>query len=325
MDSATACDRALWVLNLRLAFRLSGAHVMRKEQPAARHHVEEVEDQGLEFSMGPLGCGYVPVPHRKEAAHFSGTLLTLLFDWIPKPCATPLLLRWYGSYFQHIITAAVSPPPERSSVPHLSCRHRHFQLCYAKVLRRHKGFSNYLFLGSDVFMRPQRLLGFPLDRPWLLASGGYSPRSYGDDLLDRATSRPSDEALMKWWQGPSAVALKRLYVEAAGGPRVPQASAPGVANIPAIMGKYFVSLAESLSEVRGDLAQSMIFDLWEVIPGTPKTWLVAENDTLWMRGPGTRQRLYEDHLAAFTHPLWLSGPKEQKSLDIYLLEHEQDF
>lgn len=67
----------------------------------------------------------------------SGTLLTLLFDWIPKPCAAPLLLRWcplrpkgqkdptstigslkvskslkltwrYGSYFPHIVTAAVS-------------------------------------------------------------------------------------------------------------------------------------------------------------------------------------------------------------------------
>ena len=25
-----------------------------------------------------------------------GTLLILLFDWIPKPCATPLLLRWCG-------------------------------------------------------------------------------------------------------------------------------------------------------------------------------------------------------------------------------------
>ena len=35
----------------------------------------------------------------------------------------------------------------------------------------------------------------------------------------------------------------------------------------------------------------LVSSRWEVIPGTPKTWLVAENDTLWMRGPGTRQRL----------------------------------
>ena len=37
----------------------------------------------------------------------------------------------YGSYFPHIITAAVSPPPEWSPVPHVSCHGKHgrWHLC----------------------------------------------------------------------------------------------------------------------------------------------------------------------------------------------------
>ena len=58
---------------------------------------------------------------------------------------------------------------------------------------------------------------------------------------------------------------------------------------------------------------------WDLIPGSPATFLVAENETLWMQRP-SRQHLrlapsprhcargrYEEGAAAFTHPIWLSA------------------
>ena len=42
----------------------------------------------------------------------------------------------------------------------------------------------------------------------------------------------------------------RLYQTASQG-RKPRLSATGVANVPAIMGKYFVAMAESMADVRG--------------------------------------------------------------------------
>eukprot|EP00435_Cladocopium_sp_Y103_P019552 s283_g4.t1 len=307
--------------------------VMRKELPANREAVPSAPESFADVGYEGLACGYQPAPrHVNAAAHFSGTLLTLSTEWIPKPCATPLLLRWYGSYFPHIITAAVSPPPEWSPVPHVSCHGRHgrWHLCYAKVLRRHKGFSNYLFLQADVFMRPSRLSGYPLERPWMLGVGGYSPRSFGDSFVEenwKGQVKSKDKALIrKWWQSLAAPGLKKLYEAAAGGPKMPQASVAGVANVPAIMSRYFVTLAESMPDLRGELAQSLIFDLWDLIPGSPRpTWLIGENETFWTSGQPPKQRMYEDQSVAFTHPLWLSGLREQQMLDEYLSKHPEDF
>jgi len=310
--------------------QLACCHVMRKQPPASMAQTQMFKEfPELFLESEGLACGYHPAPGRESRSHFSGTLLILLFDWIPKPCATPLLLRWYGSYFQHIITAAVSPPPEWSPVPHVSChgRHGHLHLCYAKVLRRHKGFSNYLFLKADVLMRPSRLISHPLDHPWLLSLGGYSTRRFGDNFVDGTLDdgkKNKDKAQMKeWWETLAAAGLKRFYEAAAGGPKMPVASVTGVANVPAMMGKYFVTIAESMAEVRGEVAQSMIFDMWDVIPGSQQTFLIAENESLWMH-PNT-QRPYEDYNAAFTHPLWLSDVKEQQMLDDYLSQHTEMF
>lgn len=310
--------RAIYLLSCKLVL----GHVIRKELPSVPDSFADVGYEGL-------ACGYQAAPRHANAAHFSGTLLTLLFDWIPKPCATPLLLRWYGSYFPHIITAAVSPPPEWSPAPHVSCHGKHgrWHLCYAKVLRRHKGFSNYLFLQADVFMRPSKLLGYPLERPWILGVGGYSPRSFGDNFMDETQKgqvKSKDKAVIRKWWRLAAPGLKKLYEATAGGPKMPQTSVSGVANVPAIMSRYFVTLAESMSDLRGELAQSLIFDLWDSIPGTRPTWLIGDNETLWMRPPKA-QRMYEDQSVAFTHPLWLSGLREQQTLDEYLSQHPEDF
>jgi len=289
-----------------------------------------------------LACGYARVPQKAEAAHFSGTLLTLIFSWIPKPCAAPLLLRWYGSYFQHIVTASVSPPPERSPVPHVRCGTRgtsSLHLCYAKVLRRHKGFSNYLFLDSDVLMRPHRVLSFPLDRPWVPALGGYTPRTFYHLRLDggnmsfqlAAESKASlrqwhgVENLMQWWQRVAALPVKQLYMKGAGGAWSPHPAVLGVANIPAAMTKYYVAMAESMSNVSSMFAHAMIHDLWEMLPSmSKKTFMVDEASTFWAEGI-PELKLYQERTEAFVHPVKLSGTQRQRLFDQYFVQHKDEF
>ncbi|CAJ1335287.1 unnamed protein product [Effrenium voratum] len=185
-------------------------------------------------------------------------------------------------------------------------------------------------------MRPHRLLGFPLDRPWLMASGGFSTRTFDDFQLGSNVSRLASslslqekwywkevEALTQWWVSRAA-GLKQLYTRGAGGPKMPHPSTAGVANIPAMMNKYYVALAESMGNVRCEFAQSMIADLWDMVPSiTSKTFLIAENETLWSRTPTSR--LYEQGVAAFTHPVGLAGTARQEMLDQYLLQHLDDF
>lgn len=89
--------------------------------------------------------------------------------------------------------------------------------------------------------------------------------------------------------------------------------------------RCLVTLAESMGDLRGELAQSLIFDLWDSIPGSRPTWLIGDNETLWTSGPPKAQRMYEDQSVAFTHPLWLSGLREQQMLDEYLSKHPEDF